>query len=876
MENSILLIDGHSILNRAFYGLPPLKNAKGVYTNAVYGFLTIMFKVIDEVEPDHIAVAFDLSEPTFRHRKYAEYKGTRKPMPEELKSQVPLIKDVLRAMDIEIVEMSGFEADDIIGTTARTAEEEGMTAVILSGDRDLLQLVTDKTVLKLPKTSKGTTTVETFTPQRVKEVYSIEPRQIIDLKAMMGDSSDNIPGLPGVGEKTATNLVSMYGSLENAHEHLDEIKPKRAMESMRDNYKLAVLSKDLATIKLDVPMEKDPKYFKLNNFYTAEAYSLYKELGFKNLFSRFEESEKTTDSIPETKIVSEFGKAEEIFKDAAVFERASFYIDVCGDNICGAAIAFDEKIYYIEAGGFITEAYLIDSVKRLIDSLKTVTTYRFKEQQNILRSGYTPKMFDCIIAAYLLDPLRSEYSYDYLADKYASLVLPSAEEVVGSKITAKTVLTDEQRIKTAAFTAYSAYRARAGIAGKLAEEKMDKLFEEIEMPFAYTLSDMETAGIKINTDELSEYSDMLSGQIEITEKKIFEQAGEEFNIQSPKQLGVILFEKLKLPGGKKTKTGYSTAADALEKLAEEAPIVNDILYYRQLTKLKSTYADSLGDYAGTDGRIHSHFLQTVTATGRISSADPNLQNIPVRMELGRQIRKVFVPKEGCVFVDADYSQIELRILAHMSDDKKLIEAYNQESDIHRITASLVFGVPFDEVTPLQRRNAKAVNFGIVYGISSFGLSQDLSISRKEAGKYIEQYFKTYPGIKNYLDNTVAGAKKIGYTTTIYGRRRPIPELRSSNFMQRSFGERVAMNSPIQGTAADIIKIAMNNVNRRLKEEGLKTRLILQVHDELLLEAPLDEAERAGIILRGEMENAAKLRVRLEVDLNTGRNWDEAH
>ena len=405
---------------------------------------------------------------------------------------------------------------------------------------------------------------------------------------------------------------------------------------------------------------------------------------------------------------------------------------------------------------------------------------------------------------------------------------------------------------------------------------MSELFRNIEMPFVYTLSDLETAGIRLNTKELSDYAAMLGDQISVVEKKIYEQAGEVFNIQSPKQLGVILFEKLNLPGGKKTKTGYSTAADVLEKLAEEFPIVNDILYFRQLSKLKSTYADALGEYVKDDGRIHSHFLQTVTATGRISSADPNLQNIPVRMELGRQIRKVFVPRDGCLFIDADYSQIELRILAHMANDKKLIEAYNQESDIHRITASLVFGVPFDQVTAIQRRNAKAVNFGIVYGISSFGLSQDLSISRKEASKYISQYFKTYPGIKNYLDNTVDEAKKNGYTTTIYGRKRPIPELFSSNFMQRSFGERVAMNSPIQGTAADIIKIAMNNVNRRLKKEGLKTRLILQIHDELLLEAPFSEVEAASALLREEMENAANLKVKLEVDLNTGKNWDEAH
>lgn len=876
MENSILLIDGHSILNRAFYGLPALKNAKGIYTNAVYGFLTIVFKVIDETEPDHIAVAFDLSDPTFRHKMYKEYKGTRKPMPQELKTQVPLIKEVLRAMNIEVVEMSGYEADDIIGTTANMAEQEGMKAIILSGDRDLLQLVTENTTLLLPKTSKGTTTVETFTPQRVKEVYKIEPRQIIDLKSMMGDSSDNIPGLPGVGEKTATSLIEKYGSLEAAHEHLDEIKPKRAMESMRDNYELAVLSKELATIMLDAPIKKNPKDYHIGNFYTEKAYSLYKELGFKNLFSRFDDSKKTTDDVPETEFTDDFIKTEEIFQKAALSAHTAFYLDLKENEIKGVSIVFDEKIYYIEANGFVTEAYLKESVNKLIEVCGRISAYKFKEQQNVLRIGYTEKLFDCIIGAYLLDPLRSDYSYDYLADKYASLLLPSAEEIVGAKLTPKTAVTDEQRIKLISLTAYSVYKTRDNIENELQKNGMDELFKNIEMPFVYTLSDLETAGIRLNTKELSDYSALLGEQIDIVEKKIYEKAGEVFNIQSPKQLGVILFEKLNLPGGKKTKTGYSTAADVLEKLAEEYPIVNDILYFRQLSKLKSTYADALGEYVQDDGRIHSHFLQTVTATGRISSADPNLQNIPVRMELGRQIRRVFVPKDGCLFIDADYSQIELRILAHMSNDKKLIEAYNQESDIHRITASLVFGVPFDEVTPIQRRNAKAVNFGIVYGISSFGLSQDLSISRKEAGKYISQYFKTYPGIKSYLDNTVADAKKNGYTTTIYGRKRPIPELLSSNFMQRSFGERVAMNSPIQGTAADIIKIAMNNVSKRLKKEGLKTRLILQIHDELLLEAPFSEVEAASNILREEMENAARLKVKLEVDLNIGENWDEAH
>ena len=475
-----------------------------------------------------------------------------------------------------------------------------------------------------------------------------------------------------------------------------------------------------------------------------------------------------------------------------------------------------------------------------------------------------------------MDPLRSDYSYDYIAAQYGNISVPSAEEIVGAKLTKKVEISDEQRQKIVAYKAYSAFASESGLRVKLEESGQKKLFDEIEMPFVYALSDMEIAGIKMNSDELAEFSKTLKIQIEELEKSIYAQAGEEFNIQSPKQLGVVLFEKLGLKGGKKTKTGYSTAVDVLEKLADEAPIVRDILKYRQLAKLKSTYADALGGYVRADGRIHSHFQQSVTATGRISSTDPNMQNIPVRMELGRKIRKVFVPREGCIFIDADYSQIELRVLAHMSGDEKLIEAYRQDSDIHRITASQVFGVPLEEVTPQQRRNAKAVNFGIVYGISSFGLSQDLSISRKEAQSYIEKYFETYPGIKKYLDDTVANAKKVGYTTTMFGRRRPIPELKSSNFMQRSFGERVAMNSPIQGSAADIIKKAMLNVNKRLKAEGLEARIILQVHDELLVEAPADEEKAVSALLKEEMENAVHLSVELIAETNSGYNWDEAH
>ncbi len=875
MKNSILLIDGHSILNRAFYGVPPLTNSKGLHTNAVYGFLNMMLKAVDDICPDHIAVAFDLPAPTFRHKMYSEYKGTRKKMPDELVEQVPLIQSALDAMNISILKKEGLEADDLIGSTAVAAAKSNMTVTILSGDRDLLQLVNDKVTLMLPKSSKGKTTIEYFTPQRVEDVYSVSPDQIVDLKAMMGDSSDNIPGLPGVGEKTATNLIIKYGSLEEAHAHLEEIRPKKAMEAFRDHYDMGILSKELAAIKTDAAIDISLEAMYIEDFYTKEAYSIFKELEFKNLLVRFDNSNMPKTGDIDINVTEDITDAEALVSKAIKAQNAGFYLDIRNEELCGLALSFDNATSYIVSGGFISDDYLKSSLLQIIKKCRA-STMDFKEQNVILKSEFTPDMFDCSIAAYLLDPLRSEYTYEHIAAEYANAELPSIEEMVGSKITAKTVITNEYYIKAAAYRAYAANKARDGLGKALEATGSDRLFYEVEMPFAYTLSEMENAGIRMNSQELKEYSDMLKLQIEELEKSIYAMAGEEFNIQSPKQLGVILFEKLQLPGGKKTKTGYSTAVDVLEKLADTAPIVNDILKFRQLAKLKSTYADSLGNYIKADGRIHSHFQQTVTATGRISSADPNMQNIPIRMEAGRRIRRVFIPDEGCIFIDADYSQIELRVLAHMSGDEKLIEAYRSDSDIHKITASQVFSVPLDEVTPIQRRNAKAVNFGIVYGISSFGLSQDLSISRKEAQVYIEKYFETYPGIKKYLDETVENARKNGYTTTMFGRRRPIPELKASNHMQRMFGERVAMNSPIQGTAADIIKIAMINVAKRIKNEGLKARLILQVHDELLIEAAKCEVAAVERLLREEMENAAKLSVSLVVDMNSGYNWDEAH
>ena len=880
MSGKLLLIDGHSILNRAFYGVPRLTNSQGLPTNAVYGFLNILFSVIDKVQPDHCAVAFDLKQPTFRHKMYDAYKGTRHPMPDDLHVQVPVMRNVLESMGIKTVSAPGFEADDCLGTLAKLGEAAGMEVVILSGDRDLLQLVTEKTTMRLPRTSKGVTTVEDFTPEKVLEEFGVRPDQIVDLKAMMGDSSDNIPGLPGVGEKTAVGLIQLYGTLENAHEHASEIKAKKAREAFTEHYELGLMSQTLATIVTDAPLDTALEELKIDNFYTPEAYELFRELEFKKLLGRFTEENKTEAKCPDVLVINDIKKAEDIIARAEKTAGSGFCLDIADKDgkamASGAAFSYGELIAYIPADLLGGEHELLETVKAYVEKAKRPATIGFKDQQKLLLADEKKDLMDAEIADYLLNPLKKDYPHEQIAAEFTSIQLPSAEEIAGGKITAKTVITPEQSAKITGYKAYSAQISADAINSALEEKGMKELYYKTELPLIYTLSDMESEGIMLLKDELASYSESLSGSIAALEASVYEAAGEEFNVNSPKQLGVILFEKLGLPHAKKTKSGYSTAADVLEKLAEDHHVVSDILNYRQLTKLKSTYGDALGTYCDPESRIHTHFQQTVTATGRLSSTEPNLQNIPVRIELGRQIRKVFAPKEGCAFIDADYSQIELRVMAHLSGDEKLIAAYNSSDDIHALTASQVFNVPITMVTPEMRRNAKAVNFGIIYGISSFGLSEGLSISRKEAQDYIEQYFRTYPGIKAYLDKTVAAAKEQGYTTTMFGRIRPIPELSNSNYMQRQFGERVAMNSPIQGTAADIIKFAMNNVRKKLAKEGLKTKLILQVHDELLLEAPLDEVEAASKILRNEMMKAAKLSVPLEVDLKVGRNWYEAH
>ena len=881
MSEKIVLIDGHSILNRAFYGLPDLTNSEGLHTNAVYGFLNILFRTLEDEQPQYLTVAFDVHAPTFRHQMYGEYKGTRKPMPSELREQVPLLKDVLKAMGVELAELEGYEADDILGTIAGRCESQGMDVTIVSGDRDILQLATDKVMIRMPKTVRGKTTIENYHAGEVLERYQVQPKQIIELKALMGDSSDNIPGIPGVGEKTATKLIVEYGSIENAYEHVEEIKPNKAKESLKNHYDMAVMSKKLATIDTEAPVDFELEHARIGSLYTAEAYEIFRRLDFKNLLGRFDaQAEKEQDSLL-IRMEADPGELERLLDRAAEQPAVGLeLLEGTGHEIQGLAAAWEENqepmVCYFPVSERMSPEYLARKTEELSSRAKKICVMDIKKLLKTVKQAEPANVFDAGIAAYLLNPLKNTYTYDDLAKEYLQVYLPSTEEIFGTaKLPDLAAVPEDLAGTYAGNMAYAVYRVSGTMERKLEEEEMLRLYREVEIPLAFTLADMEEAGIRVEAEDLKEYGERLQVRIRELEEKIYEEAGETFNINSPKQLGVILFEKLELPGGRKTKSGYSTAADVLEKLAPDHPIVSDILEYRQLAKLKSTYADGLAAYIGPDGRIHSNFNQTITATGRISSTEPNLQNIPIRMELGRLIRKVFLPKDGCVFIDADYSQIELRVLAHMSGDEKLIAAYRQAEDIHRITASQVFHVPFDQVTPLQRRNAKAVNFGIIYGISSFGLSQDLSISRKEAQQYIEKYFETYPGIKTFLDDCVKKAKEQGYSVTMFGRRRPVPELKSSNYMQRSFGERVAMNAPIQGTAADIIKIAMIRVNERLKREGMNSRLLLQVHDELLIEAPLEEVEHAQEILEEEMTHAADLKVKLEIDMHTGKNWYEA-
>ncbi len=887
MSEKLVLIDGHSILNRAFFGIPDLSNSEGLHTNAVYGFLNILFRILEEEQPDYLTVAFDVSAPTFRHEMYAEYKGTRKPMAPELREQVPVMKEMLKAMGVTIVEKAGYEADDLLGTIAKRCEDAGLLVSVVSGDRDLLQLASEHIKIRIPKTKKTGTEVEDYNAAQVMEKYGVTPAEFIDVKALMGDSSDNVPGVPGIGEKTAVKIISQYGSIENAYARIDEMSKSKVRESFRENYEKAQFSKKLVTIDIHADIEYDLADARLGSLYTQEAYEICRRLEFKNMLSKFQRQTQTEDqshAAERFKLVTDAAEAEKILDRIKKSEKSAVQLAEDRGNLYGLAAALsEEEIYFIPCspnqdtdGQQLAASDLLHHFEQILSSGNRVASFDIKQALKRVHIAPQKQLFDVMIAAYLLNPLRNEYPYEDIAKDYLGQMYPSKSGLIG-----KTSYEEAMRGQPEAFLAavcypaFTAYQAMDILVQQLEKEGMRSLFDTIEMPLVYTLSDMEKEGIRIVAEELEAYGGKLQERIEELEQLIYEGAGETFNINSPKQLGVILFEKLKMPYGKKTKTGYSTAADVLDKLAPEYPFVAQILEYRQLAKLKSTYADGLAAFIGPDSRIHTTFNQTITATGRLSSAEPNLQNIPIRMELGRLIRKVFLPKEGYIFLDADYSQIELRVLAHMSADENLIQAYKEAQDIHRMTASQVFHIPFDEVTDLQRRNAKAVNFGIVYGISSFGLSQDLSISKKEAQDYIEQYFKTYPGVRAFLDKMVTDAKETGKVVSMFGRIRPVPELKSSNFMQRSFGERVAMNSPIQGTAADIIKIAMNRVHDRLLAEGLKSRLILQVHDELLVETACDEKEQVSKILEEEMHHAADLAVALEIDMHAGTNWYEA-
>ena len=865
-REKLLLIDGHSILSRAFYGVPFLNNKEGIPTNGIYGFLNILFKEIELEETEHVAVAFDLPMPTFRHKLFPEYKGTRKGMPEELKEQVPLLQELLRKMNMPLLMKEGFEADDILGTIAKQMQDQGKEVVVVSGDRDLLQLSDEHIKISIPKTSKGETKVYSYYPKDVEEEWGVSPLEFIDLKALMGDSSDNIPGVPGMGEKTATWIIQKYKSIEEAYAHAEdpEFKVPRkpnAGKDLKEHYDLAKLSKELATINTKVPITLNFSDCKWENYANPESNDLIRKWEFRSLYSRFEETGKSVEkklSIPDWKDVEDPYLAKIAFKDAKKQKSAGIFLqkEKADEELYFYLCLSDSRLYRMPL------SLCEEELKALLQEGEYFTL-QLKDQYHLWEGFLEGKIHDLSLGAYLLNPLKDSYGYDDLARDYMDMVLPGRKEL-------------QSPSEEGLYSAFVSKLAADKIFQELKATEQWELYTDVEEPLVPVLFRMEKAGILVDKKALLSYGEELKKKIAELQEEIYAMSGEEFNINSPQQLGVILFEKMQIPGGKKTKTGYSTAVDVLEKLQEHYPIVGKIMEYRTYSKLNSTYAEGLSNYVGEDQRIHGSFQQMVTATGRLSSTEPNLQNIPIRTEMGRVFRSVFIPKEGSVFLDADYSQVELRLLASLSKDEKLIEAYRKDADIHRVTASEVFHVPLDSVTPELRRNAKAVNFGIVYGISAFGLSEGLSISRQEAKEYIERYFATYPKVKEYLDGEVAFAKEHSYVKTLFGRRRPLPEIHASNFMRRSFSERVAMNAPIQGTAADIIKKAMVVVDQRLQEKQCKSRIVLQIHDELLLEVEKEELDTVKEILVSAMENVVSLPVPLIVEATVGNNWDEAH
>lgn len=872
--SKLLLIDGNSIMNRGYYALPKtLTSAEGLHTNALLGFLNIFFKIYGEEKPSNIIVAFDVHQPTFRHEVYKEYKGTRHGMDPELKEQMPVIKEILGIMNIKCVEMGGFEADDIIGTYSRQGEAAGMEVSILSGDRDLLQLATDNILVRIPKTKAGQTTVENYYAKDVIEEYGVTPVEFIEMKGLMGDTSDNIPGVQGIGPKTAANIIQKYHTIEAALEDIENVKPDKARKNLDAEREMALFSRDLATIKLDVDVAINVNESEVteSDIYSTEVYNTFLHYGLRSLLKKFDLNSDDKEQI-ESKI--EINPMDISYKEliekinSSGDKNIGIGLTLINDGVFGGAVCLKDEVYIVNSPE-------LTDIRKDVDAGITISFISLKEFIKHFELSDTDNLFDCSVAAYLVDPLANNYNYSYIASHFLGAELEDEKLLLGKdSINMFSFGMDNYR-KVISFMAYTANHSMNKIIEKLTELGELDLYKDVEYPVIFVLDSMERIGVNIEREMLVEYGKELDVRIKEISSRIYELAGEEFNINSPKQLGVILFEKLGLKSGKKTKSGYSTNVDVLNKLRDDHEIIPLILEYRSVTKLRSTYVEGLLESIKSDGRIHSKFNQTVTATGRLSSTEPNLQNIPTRTAEGREIRKSFVPSEGYTFVDADYSQIELRVMAAVSEDASLIDAFSSSKDIHAMTASQVFDVPIDEVTPGLRRRAKAVNFGIIYGISSFGLGEDLGISRKEAKEYIDKYFVTYSRVKDYLDSCVETAKETGVVKTLYGRIRPIPELKSSNFMQRSFGERVAMNSPIQGTAADIIKIAMIKVYEELKNRGLKSRLILQIHDELLIEAAHDEVEEVKELLKDNMENAVKLAVPLYVDVHTGESLYDA-
>lgn len=897
--SKLIVVDGNSIVNRAFYGImgsKMLQTADGTYTNAVYGFLAILFKELEEINPEYIAVAFDLKAPTARHKMYDGYKANRKGMPDELAAQMPILKNVLKAMNITIIEKEGYEADDILGTLSVMAEKQGIDVALLTGDRDSFQLATDKVSIYIPRTKNGKTETDIFDRNKVLEVYGVEPKQMIEVKGLQGDTSDNIPGVPGIGEKTALSIVKKYGTIEKLYEMIeaetDNLKGKQR-EKIAENKELAILSKTLGTINLEAPVEKNIDDLKIQEWNKSEVLKIFRELRFNRYIDRFklnEDSNITEDNeIENQNSKIEFNKeniGEENFKELEKKikeEILYFYIETKEDFNSIIKKSIKCISIYIKNENKVYDM-MVSDIKVLKDLFENENilkcSYDLKEVYILaLEAGIKPKnfMFDIRIAGYLLNSVSNLYTIPDLMNQYLEKTIEIPEEKQVQMNLFDTVDNREEKVdEKASIFAYSIGNLYEVLKKELEKNEMLDLFNNIEMPVLEVLADMQYRGMYVDKEELIKYGDELKAKLEELTKTIHELAGEEFNINSPKQLGEILFEKLKLPVVKKTKSGYSTDVDTLEKLQNEHEIIEYILDYRQLAKLNSTYVEGLIPYINKNtDRIHSYFHQTVTATGRISSTEPNLQNIPTRIEIGKKLRKVFKPAESKIFLDADYSQIELRILAHVSKDEIMIDNFNNDEDIHAQAASRVFGIPIEEVTKELRSKAKAVNFGIVYGISDFGLAEQIHSSRKEAKQYIEQYLDKYHGIREFMTSVVEEAKAKGFIATMYNRRRYIPELKSKNFMVRKFGDRVAMNTPIQGSAADIMKIAMINVYRKLKEENLKSKLVLQVHDELLIETDIDEKDRVKEILISGMESAAKLLVPLKVEVEEGKNWYEA-